>query len=66
MYGFLLIVGFGLRICGAIVCSSKAESLNRNQALWAFLGFISPILFMIWIQFMKPRILWEESKNSQE
>ena len=62
MYGVALIIGFLIRLLGAYVCSSKATSLNRNSSLWGALGFISPILFMIWIQFMKPKIKWDKGE----
>ncbi|WP_157663316.1 hypothetical protein [Polaribacter sp. SA4-12] len=48
----ILIIAF--KIIGVIVCRSKAEELNRSKGGWGFFGFMSPILAMIWIQFMKP------------
>tara|TARA_R110001606_G_scaffold376284_1_gene534900 strand:- start:783 stop:959 length:177 start_codon:yes stop_codon:yes gene_type:complete len=43
-----------LRIVGLFVCINKAKELNRSQGGWGFFGFVSPILAMIWIHFMKP------------
>jgi len=51
----------GLRILGAIVCSNKAKTLNRSTGGWGFFGFVSPILAMIWIQFMKPIMVWDSN-----
>jgi hypothetical protein len=62
--GVFMLIGLVLRIVGVIVCSNKAKELNRSQGGWGFFGFISPIIAMIWIQFMKPIMSWEkQSKN---
>jgi len=50
-----------LRIVGAVVCSNKAKELNRSTSGWGFFGFISPIVAIIWIQFMKPIMVWESN-----
>jgi len=63
MSGITVILWWILRLTGMYVCSRKAEKLNRRKNLWGFLGFISPILFMIWIQFLKPVVKWEEADN---
>jgi len=62
--GPILIIG--LRILGVIVCSNKAGELNRSKGGWGFFGFISPILAMIWIQFMKPVMKWDENVELTE
>ena len=54
------ILVLGLRIVGAIVCVNKAKELNRSTGGWGFFGFASPILAMIWIQFMKPIMVWDK------
>jgi len=58
--GFIFILSFFLRIVGLIVCTQKAEELNRSKTGWGIFGFISPLLAMIWIQFMKPIIKWHK------
>lgn len=58
--GVVLVV-LGLRIVGAIYCSNKAGQLNRSKGGWGFFGFMAPILAMIWIQFMKPIMVWQEN-----
>ena len=64
MEAIVPILVIGLRILGIIVCRNKAEELNRNKGGWGFFGFISPIVAMIWIQFMKPITDWsDESKQ---
>lgn len=62
----ILFVQLGLRILGAIVCSNKASSLNRNAGSWGVWGFIFPIIAMIWIQFMKPIVDWRKGNNEEE
>ena len=57
----VLIIQLVLRIVGVIVCSNKAKELNRNTGGWGFFGFVSPILAMIWIQFMKPIMVWNSN-----
>lgn len=59
--GVVLIIQLGLRIVGVIVCSNKAKELNRSTGGWGFFGFVSPILAMIWIQFMKPVMVWDSN-----
>jgi hypothetical protein len=65
-----MILGLVLRIVGAVVCSNKAKELNRSTGGWGFFGFISPIIAMIWIQFMKPVMVWDSNvdinKNQDE
>ena len=62
----ILFVQLGLRIVGAIVCSNKASSLNRNSGSWGVFGFIFPIIAMIWIQFMKPIVDWRKGNNDDQ
>ena len=56
-----MIIGLALRIVGAVVCSNKAKELNRSTGGWGFFGFTSPIVAMIWIQFMKPIMVWDSN-----
>lgn len=59
--GAVLIILLVLRIIGVIVCSNKAKELNRSQGGWGIFGFVMPIVAMIWIQFMKPVIMWDKN-----
>jgi uncharacterized membrane protein len=59
--GVFVILGLVLRIVGVIVCSNKARELNRSTGGWGFFGFIMPIIAMIWIQFMKPVMVWDKN-----
>lgn len=61
--GVIIIIQLILRFVGVGVCVNKAKELNRNTIGWGFFGFISPILAMIWIHFMKPIIKWEEDNR---
>jgi hypothetical protein len=61
--GVFLIL-FVLRIIGAFVCSAKAKELNRSSGSWGFLGFISPIISMIWINCLKPITIWTKSETN--
>jgi len=58
--GFVIVVLI-LRIVGVMVCVNKAKELNRSTGGWGFFGFVSPILAMIWIQFMKPVTNWDSN-----
>lgn len=62
--GATVIIQLLLRIVGAVVCSQRAEKLNRSQTGWGIFGFIFPIIAMIAVYFMKPRMVWED--RSQE
>lgn len=57
----IFIIQLILRVVGLLVCINKAKELNRSQSGWGFFGFVSPILAMIWIHFMKPIIKWDEN-----
>lgn len=57
--GVLVIFQLLLRIVGAIVCFNKAKDLNRSTIGWAFFGFIMPIIAMIWIYCLKPKMEWD-------
>ena len=59
----IIIIQLLLRIVGLFVCVNKAKELNRSQGRWGFFGFVSPILAMIWIHFMKPVMNWNENLN---
>jgi hypothetical protein len=58
-----LIISLAFRIFGAWYCSNKAEKLNRSAGGWGFFGFVLPLLAIIWIQFMKPVMLWDKNVN---
>ena len=59
--GVFFIIVLILRIVGVIVCVNKAKELNRSTGGWGFFGFVSPILAMIWIHFMKPVTNWDKT-----
>ena len=61
--GGVFLIQLVLRTVGVIVCVNKAKSLNRSPGGWGFFGFVSPIIGMIWIHFMKPVIKWDEGVN---
>ena len=62
--GLFLILGFVLRIIGAVVCSNKARLLNRNASGWGVFGFFIPIIAMIWVHCLKPKMLWGSEKDN--
>ncbi len=37
----IIIISLFYRVIGVVVCSEKAERLNRNADIWSFLGFIA-------------------------
>jgi len=57
------IITLVLRIVGAVICVKKAKSLNRGAGRWGLFGFCLPIPAIIWIQFMKPIMKWDENIN---
>ena len=60
------ILGFALRIIGIFVCSKKAAELNRNAVGWGIFGLCSPILAMIIVHNLKPKVnWWGEESNPQ-
>lgn len=59
----LFIFLIGSRIIGAYLCVIYAKDLNRSSSSWGLFGFITPLLAMILILFMKPVIKWNENLN---
>jgi hypothetical protein len=57
----VVIIFLILRIVGIFVCSAKAKELNRSTGTWGTLGFISPIIAMIWIHCLKPVTIWDNN-----
>jgi hypothetical protein len=63
----LLLIGIVLiRLFGMFGCATKAEELNRSVGGWGFLGFMMPIVSMIIVYCLKPKIKWHEGKNNKE
>jgi hypothetical protein len=56
--GALAIIWLLLRLAGPIYCAIKADSLNRKTGIWALLGFLFPIIAMIWISTLTKRTVW--------
>lgn len=50
-----------IRIMITVYCVNKAKKLNRSEFGWGIFGFFFPIIALIWIQFMKPRMQWEQN-----
>lgn len=51
-----LIFAFILRVIGIIYCINRAGKLNRNKSGWGLFAFLIPIMAMIWINAMEPKI----------
>jgi hypothetical protein len=64
--GAIIIIQLVLRAIGIGVCVNKAKELNRSTGAWGFFGFISPIIAMIAIHFMKPVVKWDENANIEK
>jgi hypothetical protein len=62
-YGLLYLFLITLRIIITIYCVNRARKLNRNIWGWGIFGFILPLVALIWIQFMKPRLLWYKNPD---
>jgi len=58
-YAFIQVIILIIRIVITVYCVNKAKELNRSQLGWGVFAFIIPILAIIWIQFMKPRMDWK-------
>ncbi|WP_298328412.1 hypothetical protein [uncultured Dokdonia sp.] len=59
--GGVIIFQLVLRIIGAVVCSNRAKDLNRSTSGWGFFGFVLPIIAMIWIYCLKPKMQWDNN-----
>ncbi len=49
-----------LRGIGPLVCAMQAEKKNRSIGLWAFMGFLFPIIAMICIFSLSPVTKWKK------
>ena len=63
--GLLVIFQLVLRVVGAIVCRNKAKDLNRDKAGWGILGFLFPIVAMIWVHCLKPKVVWDNNMDKK-
>jgi len=50
-----------LRVFGTIICVYKAKKLNKSEVGWGLFGFVFPLVAIIWIQFMKPILVWNSN-----
>ena len=62
----LIIIQIILKFTGAIVCATKADKLNRSGFGWAIFGFLMPILAMIIVNCLKPKIDWHEDNTDNK
>ena len=65
-YAGLKVIYFVARIAITIYCVNKAGKLNRSKGGWGVFGFLLPILALIWIQFMKPKMVWDDQSEQKE
>ncbi len=54
-----------LRIVITIYCVNKAGDLNRSKGGWGIFAFLLPIVALIWIQFMKPKMVWDDQSGEK-
>ncbi len=54
-----------IRIIITVYCVNKAGDLNRSKGGWGIFGFLLPIVALIWIQFMKPKMIWEDQSEAK-
>lgn len=55
-----------LRIIGTFVCSSKAKKLNRDTISWGIFGFVAPVIAMIWVNCIKPKVNWDNNVDNNK
>ena len=55
---FALIIGIG----SAKLCATQAGSLNRNKLVWGILGFLFPLITILIVLSIKPKV--NENTNS--
>jgi len=55
------IIMLAVRIGTTVYCVNRAKELNRNKTGWGFFGFFLPIIALIAIQFIKPKINWDDN-----
>jgi len=60
--GFQILL-FVFRIGITIYCVIRAGELNRSKVGWGVFGFLIPLVALIWIQFIKPKTIWEEQSR---
>lgn len=50
------------RILVTVFCVARADKLNRSKFGWGLFGFFLPIIALIVILFMKPKVEFEDVK----
>jgi hypothetical protein len=60
-YATFQVILLVVRIVITIYCVNKAGELNRSKGGWGVFGFFLPIIALIWIQFMKPKNIENET-----
>jgi TM2 domain-containing membrane protein YozV len=55
-----------IRGLAAGYCIKKAQKLNRNEVGWGIFGFVFIIIPVIWMQFLKPVIDWENREKDSD
>jgi hypothetical protein len=60
-YLIVQMISIVLRIVITVYCVNRAKKLNRSQGGWGLFGFFFPLIALIWIQFMKPRMQWDHN-----
>jgi hypothetical protein len=65
-YAVLQIILLAVRIGITVYCVNKAGELNRSKGGWGVFGFFLPIIALIWIQFMKPKMVWDDQSGKNE
>jgi hypothetical protein len=50
----VVLIIVAIRVFAIIYCGKKARSLNRDVFIWRIIGFFSPFIGIIVLQFLKP------------
>ncbi|MBK7035464.1 MAG: hypothetical protein IPH42_03730 [Bacteroidetes bacterium] len=51
----LILFFLGIRILITVYCIKRAGLLNRDKTIWGVFGFLSPLIAIIILSFLKPK-----------
>ena len=53
------LIGIVLRVMAVIYCGNEAGLKNRDKTWWGVFGALLPLIAIIWIRSIKPKIDWD-------
>lgn len=66
MINLYIILAVVARFHAPEYCSIKAKELNRDENIWGFWGVLFPLVAVLLLHNLSPKIIWEEKKKTKK